>query len=192
MSIKPRRSSNTQPCLKSLSSIATNPLFWPTLCLLAFDRLFTIMTEPSIVSTTNPILTIIEIDRDPTPHEVFLIAGPPHTWSELSKSSAWFSAFHFRGKPAFVLPFVQSNCVYSPVIQIPVSRTPPRCGRFTRGTNKYINAIQRGEIIPPVTFLFIDHRWSLVDGNHRYEAHIKTKQTSIQAIFAYPKRLLSP
>jgi hypothetical protein len=148
------------------------------------------MTKPPVPPKTTTLFAIIEIDRDPTPYEVFAIAGPPQTWNELSTSSAWFSPFHFRGKAAFALPFGQSNCVYSPIIQIPITRRPMRTGRFARGTKKYMDAIQRGEPIPPVTFLFLNDRWTLVDGSHRYEAHIKTERTTIKAIFAYPKRLL--
>jgi hypothetical protein len=128
--------------------------------------------------------------RDPTYQEVIALVGDPSLWVPITDSQARFSRHHFHGNPADALPFDPNAYLWSPIaIRIPVVARPSRIGYYRRGVTKYVAAIKAKRPIDAVVFLWQNDRWSLQDGNHRYEAHVRAGERLILAIFALPKQL---
>ena len=142
-------------------------------------------------------------DRLPVPRDAAMaaLAGgwpevaarlpPPREWAEVDASAAWFSRFHFAGRPAFDLPFHPGGFVYSPVVRVPVTPGDANCAAYARGVRRYAAMLARGEDPPPVTILF-DRRsgsWCLADGGHRWAAARVSGAASLPAVFALPRSL---
>lgn len=138
------------------------------------EAAFAVATDAAVVSRT---IGAAFRDLPPLPE-----------WVEAAASPARFSRHHFADNAGFALPFVPEAFVWSPVaIEVPVVPHPARTGHYRRGVKKYVHALERGEALPPVAFVWTRGLWSLLDGNHRYEAHSLAGRDSIGAVFAFPK-----
>lgn len=125
--------------------------------------------------------------------EAFLAVPPISTWVPFETAHPWFSPYHFHGTQGFALPFRPQDCLWSPdAISLPVYAKSEKRGYYRRGVAKYVRCARRGEPIPPVSFVFTrTHGWALLDGNHRYEAHVIAGRPTIKALFAVPRDLIS-
>lgn len=115
-----------------------------------------------------------------------IILEPLNNWHTLEQSEAWFSEFHDGRNKCFELPFVPGEFLYSSIHKVPVNKNAKICGHYKRGVKKFVNLLEKNEIIPPVTYVWRNNSWTLEDGCHRYEAHLIVNKDIIMAIFAYP------
>ena len=114
------------------------------------------------------------------------------TWLEADQAEPWFSEWHCRTK-GFSLPFNPENCLWAPAtLVLPV--VPSLCPHayYRRGVARYSRHLLEGFETPPVCYVWTSDRWRLLDGNHRYEAHVITKRPFIRAQLAIVKSLVGP
>ncbi len=103
------------------------------------------------------------------------------------------SRFHKDHTP-FALPFQPDSYVWAGpfTLRLPEhhqqQRQQSHLGHFRRGVRKYLYLLAQGRRLPPVVFLnHDDGSWRMQDGNHRYEALVKSGATTFEAFLGRPK-----
>src|SRR5439155_2299512 len=102
-----------------------------------------------------------------------------------------FSSFRKEGTP-FALPFRPDSYLWAGPFTLRMSQWDLdkgkdyrergidfHLGHYQRGIKKYTNMLARGLKLPPVVLLYHEAwGWTMQDGNHRYEALLKTGATT--------------
>lgn len=127
---------------------------------------------------------------DPRIGPAFGLLPDHRDWVEACAARPWFSEWHAR-TPGFSLPFVPDHCLWAPIpITVPVVPGLSPHGHFRRGVARYVRQLRLGGETPPVCFIWSGVRWKLLDGNHRYEAHVRAGRPVIGTHLAIPRSLL--
>lgn len=119
---------------------------------------------------------------------------PLSAWRDWQAAGIQVSRFHEDGTP-FALPFRLESYLWAGpfTLWVPADHQAQgqqfRRGHFRRGVKKYANLLARGQAIPPVLMLYHEPwGWTLQDGNHRYEALVKSGVKTFDAFLGKPKR----